>query len=149
MTTSLRRLARQERGNISLFVAGLIVALLAVTGLAYDGIHKMTMAGNAANYAQAAGHAGAQAVDTAGLLAHGTFALNPQAAVSAADAYLDTGALKEQGVTGSAQFVGTNTLVVTVTVTEPTVFLGLIGITSQTVTATCTTTLLFGVNAPE
>ena len=134
---------------ISLFVAVVIVALLAVAGLAYDGIHKMTMAANAADYARAAGIQGAQAVDVSGLLAVGTFALNPQAAVDAADAYFANAALRQQGVTGSAQYVGNNTLLVTAAVTEPTAFLGLIGISQQTVTASYTTTLLFGVTAPE
>lgn len=146
---SARRLAHDEHGMISLFVAVVIVALLAVTGIAYDGIHKMTMAANAADYARAAGIQGAQAVDVASLLAGGTFTLNPQAAVDAADAYFANNALRQQGVTGSAQYVGNNTLLVTVTVTEPTAFLGLIDISQQTVTASYTTTLLFGVTAPE
>ncbi len=143
------RRRRDERGSASLFVAAVAVAILVVIGLAYDGGEKFRAAADANTYAQQAARAGAQVLDTGALLTSGTVALQGSQAVAAAQDYLNTPALRDAGVTGTAQITGATTLSVTVTLTRPTAFLGLIGIASQTVTATATATLLHGVTAPQ
>lgn len=125
------------------------MALLAIIGLAYDVGHKLELSSDANAIAQQAARAGAQALNTGQLLSTGAVALNPQAAIAAADAYLSDPALQASGVTGTAQITGTTTLVVTVTMTRQTTFLGVLGINQQTVTATATATLLHGVTAPQ
>lgn len=143
-----RRPGREE-GNISLFVLGVLVSLLVVIGLAMDGSKKFQAASDATFYAQQAALTGDQALNVAGYLSNGTVDLDPQAAVAAADAYLATPSLAAAGVTGSAILLNPTTLQVTVTITRPTEFLGLIGIPTQTVTASATAALLHGVTTPE
>jgi hypothetical protein len=145
----LRLPPRGERGSISILIAGVMAALLAIIGLAYDTGHKYQLAADANAIAQQAARAGAQALDTAALLSSGAVTLNAQEAVAAADAYLSSPAMAASRVTGSAAVTGATTLVVTVTMTRATAFLGVIGIGQQTVTATATATLLHGVTAPQ
>jgi hypothetical protein len=146
----VRRAAEDlERGSVSILVACLALALLLVVGLAYDGGEKFRMADDANEYAQQAALTGAQAINQSAYLSSGTIEIDPAQAVAAADAYLNNSAVKAAGVSGHAQVIGAHTIEVTVTMSEPTAILGLMGIGSQSVTATATADLLHGVNAPE
>ena len=121
--------APRERGGgaVSVPVAVLLLALLAVAGLAVDGARKAQQVATADAVAEEAARAGAQAVDLAAAQ-RGQARLHPAAARAAAQRYL--------AATGTA---GTVTVTSTwmrspVTVTTPTVLLGLVGV--ETITST-------------
>jgi Flp pilus assembly protein TadG len=116
-----------ERGSISLFLAVLVPGLLLVIGLAVDGGAKVAATQHANAVADEAARAGGQALDVAAALS-GSVRVDPVAAVAAAQDYLDRTAVQ-----GTVTVVDGDTLQVTTTVTEPTTFLGLIGIASFTV----------------
>ena len=132
--------ARPEQGSISAFFALLVPALLLVIGLAVDGGAKVAATQRANAIADEAARAGGQALDIGAALA-GEIRLNPTAAVAAAQDYL-----ARSGVAGTVTVVDGDTLSVTTTLTEPTTFLGLIGITSLTVEGTGTADLITEAN---
>ncbi|WP_409331584.1 TadE/TadG family type IV pilus assembly protein [Trujillonella humicola] len=137
MTTRQRRLAADsDQGSISAFFAVLVPALLLVIGLAVDGGAKVAATQRANAIADEAARAGGQALDIAAALA-GVIRVDPAAAIAAAENYLD-----RNGVAGAVTVVDGDTLRVTTTVTEPTTFLGLIGITTLTVEGTGTADLI-------
>jgi Flp pilus assembly protein TadG len=116
-----------ERGSISVFLAILVPGLLLVVGLAVDGGAKVSALERADAVADEAARAGGQAIDVAAALA-GDVRIDPAAAVAAAQEYL-----ARNDVVGSVDVLDGDTLRVTTTVTEPTVFLGLVGIDDFTV----------------
>lgn len=116
-----------ERGAISLFLAVLVPGLLLIIGLAVDGGAKVAATQRANAIADEAARAGGQALDIPAALT-GQLQVDPAAAVTAAQDYLD-----RNGVEGQVTVVDGDTLQVTTTITEPTVFLGLIGISTLTV----------------
>ena len=111
-----------DRGSITLFVAVAMVGLLAVIGLIVDGSRAVQATENADAIAQEAARAGGQAVDPAAIAAGGQIAVTPEAATAAAQTYLASA-----GVTGEVTVIDGETLVVTVTIIQPTIFLGAIG----------------------
>ena len=76
----------------------------------------------------------------------GAFAVDPSRAVAAAQAYLAS--VADAGYRGSVN-VGPESISVTVTVTQPTKILSIIGIDSMTVTRTATAALVTGVTGPR
>ncbi|WP_029429679.1 TadE/TadG family type IV pilus assembly protein [Blastococcus sp. URHD0036] len=137
MTAPKRHLStRSEQGSISAFFAVLVPALLLVIGLAVDGGAKVAATQRANALADEAARAGGQALDIAAALT-GEIRVDPTAAVAAAQDYLD-----RSGVAGTVTVVDGDTLRVTTTLTEPTTFLGLIGITTLTVEGAGTADLI-------
>lgn len=137
MTTPQRRLlVHPDQGSISAFFAVLVPALLLVIGLAVDGGAKVAATQRANAIADEAARAGGQALDIAAALA-GDIRVDPTAAIAAAQDYLD-----RSGVAGTVTVVDGDTLRVTTILTEPTTFLGLIGITTLTVEGTGTADLI-------
>jgi Flp pilus assembly protein TadG len=136
--TSRQRLRRRdaERGSISLFLAVLVPGLLLVIGLAVDGGAKVAATQRANAIADEAARAGGQALDVSAALA-GEVRVDPAAAVAAAQDYLD-----RTDVEGAVTVVDGDTLRVTTTITEPTTFLGLIGISTLTVEGAGTADLI-------
>jgi Flp pilus assembly protein TadG len=133
-----------ERGQITVFVVIIMVALLAVAGLVYDGGRALAAKTTAIDIAQEAARAGAQQVNLASFRATGQVALDAAAAAAAAQAYLaGTGT----GDTATVTVTG-NTVTVAVSSVQPTVFLGLIGIRSLHVTGTATATAESGITGP-
>jgi Flp pilus assembly protein TadG len=130
------RTPHPERGAISVFLAVLIPGLLLIIGLAVDGGAKVAATQRANAVADEAARAGGQALDVAAVLG-GQVRVDPVAAVAAAQDYLD-----RNGVHGVVTVVDGDTLQVTTTITEPTSFLGLIGIDSWTVEGTGTADLV-------
>jgi Flp pilus assembly protein TadG len=129
-TMSSRQRLRQphpERGAISVFLAVLVPGLLLIIGLAVDGGAKVAAAQRANAIADEAARAGGQALDVSAALA-GQLRVDPAAAVAAAHHYLD-----RTGVQGTVTVVDGDTLQVSTTITEPTTFLGLVGISTLTV----------------
>ena len=131
----------RDRGGLSLMIVVLFVALVALAGIVVDGGAKLNADENAVALAQEAARAGATTVDQSAAYSSGTFVVDEQQAVSAASSYL--------AAAGQRQFVvvphGNRAIWVSVTITEPTRFLSLIGIDSVTSTGTATASLVTGV----
>ena len=111
-------------------VAVLSVALLGLGALIFDGGQILTARREANNLARQAARAGAQQLDVAQARV-GSFTLDPAAAGAAVRAYLD-----DQGVTPTSVRITGDRVEVTVTLTQPTPLLALLGIDERTVTAT-------------
>ena len=137
MTPSRRRgRLRGERGSLSVLMAVLVPGLLLIIGLAVDGGAKVQATQRANALADEAARAGGQAIDRSAALA-GEVRVDSAAAVAAAHAYLD-----RNDVRGTVTVIDADTLSVTTTITEPTIFLGLIGITTMTVDGSGTADLV-------
>ncbi len=124
-------------------LAALMVALLALAGLVIDGGRKLDENAVASSIAQEAARAGAGQVDKSVAYRSGTFRVDPNQAVAAARDYL-----AEAGYDGSVGMVGTNQIRVTVTITEPTTVLSIVGVDSMSATATAIASLVTGVTGP-
>ena len=116
-----------DRGTVTVFVVGFMLALLLVAGLVFDGGNVLSARRQAANIAESAARAGAQALDVGAARSSGGTRLDIAAAIADADAYLRTA-----GYQGSASVRG-NDVLVEVTITQRTFLLGLAGLTSVTV----------------
>ena len=125
-----------ERGAIGVFLAVLVPGLLLIVGLAVDGGAKVAATQRANAIADEAARAGGQALDVSAALT-GQVRVDPAAAVAAAQDYLS-----RNGVQGTVTVVDADTLQVSTTITEPTTFLGLIGISTLTVEGTGTADLI-------
>jgi len=125
---------RAEDGFATVFTVIIVVALLVLAGLVFDGGRAMDGRVTALDEAQEAARAGAQQIDLPTFRATGTAILNDNAAVTAAENYIAS-----IGDTGTATVTG-DTVTVTVTHIEPTEILSMIGIGSFTENATATAT---------
>jgi hypothetical protein len=145
MTTTVRVLIRGTRrqltatdagqdGVVTAFTLVLVIALIALAGMVFDG--GMAMAGRvkALDEAQEAARTGAQQIDLAVFRATGQATLDPTKASTAAETYLAA-----TGDTGTVTVNG-EAVTVTVTHTQHTQILALIGIESFTENATATAT---------
>jgi Flp pilus assembly protein TadG len=135
--------ARPDRGSITLMLAALGVALIALAGIVIDGGTKLRAAENADAVAQEAARAGAGMVDQSTAYAHGTFVVDQAQAISAARGYLTAG-----GFQGTVTASGRAAIEVRVTITEPTRVLSIIDINSMTSTGSATASLVTGVTGP-
>ena len=133
----------RERGSITLMLAALSVALIALAGIVIDGGAKLRAAENADAVAQEAARAGAGIVNQSTAYSTGTFVVDQSQAITAARAYLADGSLQ-----GSVAAQGTESIRVTVTVSEPTSVLSIIGIDSMRSTGAATASLVTGVTGP-
>ncbi|MGC0252668.1 pilus assembly protein TadG-related protein [Pseudactinotalea sp. Z1748] len=122
----LRRLKDQDpergAGTITIMVAGLLVALVALAGLVVDGGAKWRAIEHANSAAQHAARTATQQIDSSGVLAGRGVSLDAIAAVQAGNA-----ALAAEGVSGSVNVQGDEVLVTT-TATSPTLMLSIVGI---------------------
>lgn len=125
-----------DRGSLSILTVVLIPGLLMIIGLAVDGGAKVQATQRANAVADEAARAGGQALDRGEALGGGV-TLDVAAAVSAAQAYLAAA-----DVPGSVAVVDGDTLLVTTTVTQDTVLLDLVGISTMTVTGSSTADLV-------
>ena len=128
-----------ERGQLSAFVALLVVPLMAVIGLVADGGGILTSHELAVSSAFEAARAGAQAIDLDALRATGQVRLDPVLARSQALAFLSS-----TGQTGSVSVVG-DTVTVTITSSHHLAVLSAIGIGPVTVRGTASATATQGV----
>ncbi len=133
----------RERGSLTLMLAVLMLALLALAGLVIDGGRKLSQAENAAAIAQEAARAGAGLVSRPAAYRSGTFQVDQAQAVAAARAYL-----ARAGYRGTVSPDGTRMIRVSVTVTSRTTVLSLIGIDTMTSTGTAVASLVSGVTGP-
>lgn len=122
--------AASERGAVTVFVAVAVVGLLAMAGLVVDGAAKVRAVQRADRVASEAARAAGQAVDLAAAMGSEGLRVDRRAALGAAQSYLDAA-----GVEGAVSVRPDGaTLVVTTRTSEPTAFLGLIGVSRITVT---------------
>jgi Flp pilus assembly protein TadG len=138
------RPADRERGALSLMIVVLFVALIALAGLVVDGGAKLAAYQNAEALAQEAARAGATTVDTSEAYRAGTFVVAPQQAQAAAISYLQTAPAKDIS-DYHVSVAGTQAITVSVTITEPTSFLSLVGISKISCTRSATASLVTGV----
>jgi Flp pilus assembly protein TadG len=143
MTRQYRSGADAERGSLTLMLAALMVALLALAGLVIDGGRKLNQAASAYAIAQEAARAGAGIVDRSAAYRSGTFKVDEAQALAAARAYL-----ADAGYSGTVSPDGTQRIRVTVTVTQPTLVLSLIGMDTLTSTGSAVASLVTGVTGP-
>jgi hypothetical protein len=130
-----------ERGGLSLMLVILFVAFAALAGIVVDGSAKLTADENVVAVAQEAARAGATTVDQSAAYSSGSFVVGQQQALAAARSYLNGAGYDRY----SAAPDGSRAIRVSVTITEPTRFLALIGVDSFTCTGTATASLVTGV----
>ena len=133
----------RDRGSLTLMLAVLMVALLALAGLVIDGGRKLNEAENAYAIAEEAARAGAGQVDTSVAYGSGVFSVDQARAITAAQDYLVTA-----GYQGSVTADGTDAIRVSVTVTQQTAVLSLIGIDTMSSTGSAVASLVTGVTGP-
>jgi hypothetical protein len=128
-------LADPERGaGISVMATGLILGAVLFLGLVMDGGAQNAALSRADATAQEAARAGAQAATVTG----GAATVGIGRAVSAAQNYLASA-----GVSGTVSALGKDGITVTVTITEPTRVLALIGINDATVTGSAVARIVY------
>lgn len=134
-----------DRGGIAVYCAVITVALLAVIGITVDGGGKLRATERADAIAMEAARAGGQAIDPGQAIPGKAVVVEPAAARAAAATYLSAA-----GARGSAQVSPDGkTVTVRVTGTYSTRFLGVVGISSMSVSGEGHATLIHGVTAPE
>ena len=115
-----------DRGAVTIFLSIAVVGLLVLAGLVVDGGAKVRAVQRADRVAAEAARAAGQAVDLREVLAGQELGVDRRAAIAAAEQYL-----RAAGIEGTARVVqGGSGIAVTTTTSVPTVFLGLVGITS-------------------
>lgn len=119
-----------DSGQVTVFVVGIMVALLLLAGLVVDGGDVLAARQMAIDNAEAAARAGAQAISISSYRSSGEVVLDPAAAESAADSYL-----RGVGDQGTVTVSG-DTVTVTVRLRQPLAILSIVGIASLTVTGT-------------
>jgi hypothetical protein len=125
---TLRRRGGEEAGIVTAFVVIFTLALLVMAGLVLDGGLALAAKVQAIDDAQAAARAGAQAIDIPTYRSTGQITLD--AAQATADAQ---GFLAAAGEHGTVTVAG-ETVDVTVTITQPTQILSVVGVDQLTVT---------------
>lgn len=125
----VRLRAEPDRGSVSVWLATAGFAMIVLVGLAVDLSGQVYAQQHARDVAAQAARAGGQQLQ-APIAVRGEGAVtSPAAAVAAARAYLAAA----DGVTGTVQATGGDTITVTTAATYRTKFLGIIGLRSLTV----------------
>jgi Flp pilus assembly protein TadG len=118
-----------ERGSISIWLVTTGFAMIVLVGLAVDLGGQVHAQQHARAVADQAARTGGQQLDAAVAVRGEGASPTPTCARQAATAYLTA-----SGLTGTVAVTGGTTVTVNVRDTYPTTFLGIIGITSMTVT---------------
>ena len=127
--TLQHRTRRQERGSISIWLVTTAFAMIVLVGLAVDLGGQVHAQQHARAVADQAARTGGQQLDAAVAVRGQGAVTDTHLARQAATAYLTA-----SGLTGTVHVTGGTTVTVNVRDTYPTTFLGIIGITSMTVT---------------
>ncbi|WP_028649050.1 TadE/TadG family type IV pilus assembly protein [Nocardiopsis sp. CNT312] len=128
-------MTKDDRGQLTLFFAIAVVGLLLVAGLVVDGGAQIRAAQRSQAVAEEAARAGVQAVDLDALMRGEGARVDPQQARLAAESYL-----RASGADGTVA-AGTEAVTVEVTLSEPTLFLSLIGVGELSVSGSATARL--------
>jgi Flp pilus assembly protein TadG len=140
LVRSLGRHGR-DRGALSIFTVIITLVVVVFFGAIVDFEQKLEARHDANIAAEEAARAGAGQVDRDRAYAQGgTFTVDRQAAIGAAQEYLRTG-----GYTGSVTPLGARRIRVRVTITRPAIFLGVIGVSTLRVDAAAVADLATGV----
>lgn len=126
------RTTSEDRGQVTAFIVGTVLALLLFAGLVVDGGLALAGKARALDTAQEAARTGAQQLDIAELRHNQAIQLKPGHAAQTARAYVTS-----TGDTGTAHVRG-DKVTVHVTHRQRTQILQLIGIHTLTLTATAT-----------
>ena len=121
--------SRQERGSISIWLVTTGFAMIVLVGLAVDLGGQVHAQQHARAVADQAARTGGQQLDAAVAVRGEGAVTDTHLARQAATAYLTA-----SGLNGTVAVTGGTTVTVNVRDTYPTTFLGIIGITSMTVT---------------
>lgn len=121
---------RTDSGQVTVFVVGIMAALLLLAGLVIDGGDVLATRQVAIDNAQAAARAGAQAISISAYRSSGDIVLDPTEAEAAAESFLR--GVGEQGTVS----VSGDTVTVTVHLRQPLAILPMVGVSSVTVTGT-------------
>jgi hypothetical protein len=121
-----------DRGSATGWAIGTILVGLLIVALVFDGAAAMTARATALDVAQQAARAGADQLDLALLREQGVVAIDPAAAQATAQQWL-----QNAGVEGAVNATAAQ-VEVTVTLTQPTVLLAVVGIPTFTITAAAT-----------
>ncbi len=124
----LRTRLGEEDGMVTAFVVIFTLALLAMPGRVFDGGLALSAKVRAIDDAQAAARAGAQAIDIPLYRQSGQITLDAAQAVADAQGFLAAA-----GEHGTVTVTG-ETVSVTVTITQPTQILSVVGVDQLTVT---------------
>lgn len=137
---------RGERGSVSTFVVLMVVPVLMMAALAFDGGVLLAERRGAFDAAQNAALAGSQAVAT-NAAREGRVSLDPGAAVTAAQAHL--AATGDTGTVTVAPIGDPTSVTVTISRQVPMRLLGVVGVGDKTVTATATSRISRGVEVAD
>jgi hypothetical protein len=132
MTKMFRRIVVRDGGQATAFTVVMTLAVLALAGLVLDAGLAVSTKVEAVSVAQAAARAGARELDVAALRATGVVRVDPAKARAAAQDWL-----ARAGLPGTVSVTG-NRVSVSVTTSQPTQLLHLIGIASIPITAGAT-----------
>jgi len=121
---------RDEGGQVTAFVVVFMVALIGFAGLVIDGGVALAAKRRAMNQAQAAARAGAEALDVRRYRDTGVSRLDPDAAVSAVDSYMQAVHIPQSNYNRTV--VGVDTVVVDEWFQQPLNILGVFGTSSVT-----------------
>lgn len=130
MTRLTRRMGDREQGSVAVWMITTALVMIILVGLAVDLSGRVHAKQRAQDVAAEAARAGGQQLQGPAAIRGQGAVVDPAAAVVAANTYI-AGA---PGMTGSATIAGGTTVVTDTSTTYQTKFLGLIGITSLTVT---------------
>ncbi len=140
----LRRSARRDDGRVTVYLAVLAPAFIAMLGLIVDGGGKIRALQRADNIATEAARTAGQVINGPQAITGGRKEIDPAPAVAAAEAYVRTAGARcpPSGcvhVSADLQHV-----TVTVQIEYHPIVLGLVGVDSWTVTGNTTATLVVG-----
>lgn len=141
---ALRRVHRSDQGSITIFVAITYPMLIALVGFGADSSAHTRATERAANIAREAARAGGQALDFTTAVPGGVKQVDPAAAIAAVDAYLITAGLPPCTPASCVISPDLQHITVTVTITQPTFTLQIVGVNSFTVSGTETAALVVG-----
>lgn len=134
---------RGERGQLTIFVVVVMVAIIAMAGLVVDFGGALNAKMTAISTAEAAARAGSQALDGQGAKTNGVVQIGLTGAQAAAQGYLAA-----EGRSGSVSVKGA-TVTVTVTFPYKTVLLDAVGVDSIGVSGTGSATADYGVTSAK
>ena len=140
--STLGRRCRGERGAFTPWFLVLVMPMMLMAGLVFDGGQVLEGRREALDVAQNAARAGAQAID-GGQIRQGNIAIDPTLVNAAAQDYLAA-----TGHTGTVTVAGTEVTVIVTQIVDMQL-LGAIGIEAKTVTGTATARIVRGVEGAD